>query len=82
VPNLVTSLNQILRFEWYVVTCDPNNGYQKDMCPKEIGLHARDMITILGSAVYQIGRDLYDHFDNKIFTYTPKMIRIVTTTSI
>ena len=40
VPNLVTFLHQTPIFEWYVVTCDPKNGYQKDMCSKEIELHA------------------------------------------
>ena len=28
------------RFEWYVVRCGSKNGFQKDTCSKEIGLHA------------------------------------------
>ena len=33
----------------------------KDMCLEVIGLHAQNMITILGSIVNRIGWDLYDH---------------------
>jgi hypothetical protein len=31
IPNVVTYLNRILIFEWYVVWCDSKNGYQNDM---------------------------------------------------
>ena len=31
----------------YVVTCDSKNGYQRDMCSKEIGLRAQNMMIIL-----------------------------------
>ena len=47
--NLVTYLNQI---PIYVVWCGSNNGYQKGiMCLKEIGIHAQNMITVLGTIV-------------------------------
>ena len=36
-------------YEWYVVRCGSKNGHQNDMCLKEIGLHAQNMLTILGS---------------------------------
>ena len=31
------------------------------MCLREIGLHAQNMLTILGSVVNMIGGGLYDH---------------------
>ena len=33
------------------------NGHQKDMCLKEIGLHAQNMLIVLGSIVNIIGED-------------------------
>ena len=36
-------------FEWCVVRCGSKNGHQKDMCSKEIGLHAQNLLTIQGS---------------------------------
>ena len=55
VPNLVTYLYQTPIFEWYVVRCGSKNRYQNDLCLKEIGLHAQNMVTILGSTVNIIG---------------------------
>ena len=41
VLNLVTYLNKIHLFGWYVVSCASKYKYQKDiMCSKKIGLHA------------------------------------------
>ena len=40
--------------EWYVVRCGSKNWCQKDMCLKEIGLRAQDILTILGSLVNMI----------------------------
>ena len=37
----------------YVVMCGSKNGYQKDICMKEIGLRAKKMITVLSSIVNQ-----------------------------
>ena len=31
------------------------------MCSKEVGLHAQDMLTVLGSIVNMIEADPYDH---------------------
>ena len=55
VPNSVSDLNQTPTVEWYVVRCGSLERYQKDMCLKETGLHAQNMITILGSIVNIIG---------------------------
>ena len=64
---------------WFVVALD-KNGYQKDMCSKEIGLCAQNVITILSSIVNIIEGDIYDHLMstqifalimNKIFSSTP-----------
>ena len=51
----ITNLMGRMYFEWYVVGCGSKNGYQKDVCLKEIGLRAQNMITILGSIVDVIG---------------------------
>ena len=77
-PNLTTYLNQILIFEGYVVRCAFKNAYQKDTCLKEIGLHAQNMTTILGSIVNIIGgRDRYDHLmSTKTFNMLIKEISI------
>ena len=44
----MTNLMGHMYFEWYVVGCGFENGYQKDVYFKEIGLRAHNMITILG----------------------------------
>jgi hypothetical protein len=52
VLKLVTFLYQTPdKFEWYVVRFDYKNGYQIDICLKEIGVRAENMITTLGSIV-------------------------------
>ena len=61
VPNSVVYLNQTSIFEWYMVWCGFKNGYQNDMCLKEIGIHAQNMITILGSIVRHNWVDPYDY---------------------
>ena len=54
-----------------MVRCGFKNGYQKGMCLKEIGVHAQNIVFILGSIVNIIEGDLYDHltctriFDNE-----------------
>ena len=35
-------------FQWYMLRYDSKKGYEKNMCSKEIGLHAQNMIIILG----------------------------------
>ena len=69
VPNLITYLTCTPIFEWYLVWCGYKNEYKKDMCLKEIGLHAQNMITIVSLTINMIGGDLYDHLlSTKIFT--------------
>ena len=49
-PKSITNyLNQTPIFEWYVIRCGFRNGYQRDMCIKEINPCAQFIITILGS---------------------------------
>ena len=57
-------------FEWCVVIRVSTNGHQNDTSLKEIGLHAQNMITILGSTGNNVIRgDLDDHFmSSRIFT--------------
>ena len=38
--TLLTNLYRTSIFEWYVVQFGFKNGYPKDMCLKEIGLHS------------------------------------------
>jgi hypothetical protein len=61
VLKLVTFLYQTPAFEWYVVRFDYKNGYRIDICLKEIGVRAENMITTLGSIVSIIGEHLYGH---------------------
>jgi hypothetical protein len=39
--------------------------YQKDICLKEIGLHAQNLLTIVVLIVNIIGKDLYDRLMRK-----------------
>ena len=54
-PNSVIYLNGTPIFEWWVVRCRIKNEHQKDMCLKEIGLQAQNVLTILSSKVNTIG---------------------------
>ena len=47
VPNLHTYVNWTPLCEWYVVRCGFKNGYQEDICLKEIRLCVQNMITII-----------------------------------
>ena len=89
-PYLDTFLIKKLAFEWHVDWCGSKNGYQIDMCPKEIDLHAQKMIIVLGSIV-NIIEGIHDYLKstrifilimNKIFIQAPKIMRKVATTSI
>ena len=64
--------------ECCVFRCRSKNWHQKDMCLKEVGLHAQSMLIILGSIVNMIRGDLYDRLlstrittliTNKIFIW-------------
>jgi hypothetical protein len=50
-PNSVPYFYWTLVFEWYVVRCGSKNKYQKNMCLKEIGLRAQNMLLIISSRV-------------------------------
>ena len=52
------------KFEWFVLWCGSKNGYQKDICLKEIGLHAHITMTILNLIANTIAGNLYDHLTN------------------
>jgi hypothetical protein len=51
-----------------VVRYGSKNGYQIDMCSKEVGLCDQNMLTILGPSQYDWG-NLYDYLmSTRIFT--------------
>ena len=41
-------------FEWYVVMCVSKNEHEKNMCSKEIGLRAQNILTILNLLINKI----------------------------
>ena len=51
VPNLVAYLKQTPIFESGILLCAASSKYQKDVCSKEIGLRAQNMLTTLGSLI-------------------------------
>ena len=59
VPRSATSINRTHLFELFVVRCGSKNGHQKNMCLKDIGLHAPNMLTFLGSIVRERERASY-----------------------
>ena len=68
-PMSITYFYRTLVFEWYVIWRGLKNKYKKDMCLKEIGLCAQNMITILSSTINIIGGDLYNELmSTRIFT--------------
>jgi hypothetical protein len=70
VPKSVTCLNQAPIFELDTVWCGSKNGYQKDLCLQEIGVHAQNMIVNLGSIANHDWGDLYDHLmSTNIFNF-------------
>ena len=50
-PSLVTYLYHAPICEWYLIKFGFKNKYKKDICLGEIGLRARNMLTILSSKV-------------------------------
>ena len=46
-------------YMWYVVWCGSKNEYQRDMCLKEIGVHAKNTVSILSSTITNWGH-IYD----------------------
>jgi hypothetical protein len=51
------------KFELYVVWCGSKNGYQKDICLTQIGLHAHITMTIFNLTANTIAGNLYDPFN-------------------
>ena len=49
--NLVTHLNLIPIFEWWVARCRSKIGHKNEAHSKDIGLHAQNLFVILGSLV-------------------------------
>ena len=85
-PYSVTFLIRTPILKWYVVCCGSKNIYQKDMCLKEIGLHAQNITTILvsivnikagggGGLMWPFNEHKNLHFDNKMFVWAPKITR-------
>jgi hypothetical protein len=56
-------------FEWYVVWCGSNNGYQKEMCLKRLDLVPINMIIVLDSIVYIFGGHIRDTFMHTLDNY-------------
>lgn len=54
-PYLVSFVIRTPIYKWYVIWCGFKNRYQKDVCSNEIGLHAQNWTTFLGSIVNIIG---------------------------
>ena len=54
VPNSITSLDHTPILELCVVRCGSMSGYHKDMWFEEKGLHAQNMIPIIGSIFNKI----------------------------
>ena len=50
-PFMVTFKNWTAMLEWHVVRCGYKIRHQQDMFPKEIGLHAQNLLYILTSIV-------------------------------
>lgn len=50
-PNSVTYHKQALIFDWSVIRCGSKNKHHNDMCLKEIGLRAQNLLTIQGLVV-------------------------------
>lgn len=90
IPSYVIDLNQTPNHEWYVIRCGFKGQKWKKHIFEETGLHAQNMITIIGSIVNIIKRDWYEHsmktqiiiliIKNKIkFIYSLKITRKVAT---
>jgi hypothetical protein len=54
-PYSATFLSEYPIFQWCVVRCGSKDGHQKEISLIEIGLHAQNLLAILGSIVNIIG---------------------------
>jgi hypothetical protein len=91
VTDWIPRLERTPMFERLMVGYGFKNGHHKDMCWKEIGLRAKNLLTILEATFNISGKNLYDHsMSTGIFTLTmnesfiraPKMMRRVGTCTI
>ena len=53
-PKLLTYLKWTPIFKWYVVRGGSKSSYKKDMCGKEVGIHAQNTMSILNPIVHII----------------------------
>ena len=71
-----------------MVRCGSKNEHLKDMCLQDTGIHAQNILTILGSIINMIGGPLYELLYMiegpiyKIFIRAPKTMRQMTTNTI
>ena len=91
VPTSNTTIIWTPIVEWYVVRCVSKNGQQKERCVNEIGLHAQNMLIILGLIVNMIKGDPYNHLMNtqiitlkmnEMFIWAPWIMRQMATDTI
>jgi hypothetical protein len=58
--NSFARLKRTLIFKWCMIRCGSKNGHQKHIiCLDEIGLHAHNLLTIVGSIVINIRGGTY-----------------------
>ena len=79
-PKLVPCFYWTLVFEWLQLGVTLRTNTKKITCLKEIGLHAQNMLTIIGSRVNIIGKGetyIYDeNMSTRTFTLTMNQILI------
>lgn len=87
-PNAVTSPNLTSIFEWCVINCSFNNKHKSDICFIMIGLSVQHLLTVLDLIGSIIGETymiiwstvrMFTLTKNKIFTWTPKIMRKMST---
>ena len=87
VPNLVSYLNRIFIFEWYVVRCGSKNGHQNDVSKRHCTMCSRNDNHSRLNRQHN-WRDVYGHLMStriftliikKIFKWAPKVMRKVAT---
>ena len=57
-PNSIPYLDRTPVVKTYVIKCGFKSKYQKDMCSKEIGLHAQKLLIILDSIINIFGEPI------------------------
>jgi len=54
VPTSVSDLKRTPLFDWCMDGCKSKNRHHKDVCRKELGVHAQNLLTILDALVTNI----------------------------